>query len=147
MTYTERFTEAHVPLVYDYADSIGISTVDSAWVNLANYHRVILVVNVGDMVQGATLDVSIRQATTVAGAGAKAITGKAITQLTQAGGDSDSLVSIELQTEELDVTGSFDCVSVRRVIAGAAVEMSFVLYGIVSRYEPVPVTAWTEVIP
>lgn len=146
MTYTERFTEVHVPLLHAHANSYAAATYTSAYASLANYHRAVLVLNVGEMQAGATLDCSILQATTTAGAGSKAIAGKAITQLDQTLGDGDDLVAIELRTEELDVSNVFDCVAVQVVVAGAAVEYSYILYGIVSRFDPVPVTVWTEVV-
>ena len=150
--YTERYTEDHYPLAIEYADAQAPGAHASAYVNVRDYHRLFLLINVGDMQAGATLDAVLQQATTTAGAGVKAIadkagTGfKAITQLTQAGGDGDDLVCIELQTEELDVTNLFDCVRFVITVAGAAVEYSAVLFGIISRHKPVPVTNWAEII-
>lgn len=144
--YTERFSEGHYPLVSYNSDSQGIATVNSAWVSLASYHRAVLVINVGDMVATATLDVSLRQASDGTGTGTKAITGKAITQLTQAGGDGNQILVIELQTEELDVDGGFENVGVRHVVAAAAVEMGWTLFGIQPRYAPVPTTNYAEII-
>ena len=60
--------------------------------------------------------------------------------------DGDDLVAIEVRTEELDVTNNFDCIQVRVEIGGAAVELSYILYGIVPRFAPVGVTNWAEVI-
>lgn len=150
--YTERLSERIAPLVVEPADSFDAAIYDSVWVAMGTYHRAWLVANVGDMAQGATFDIQIRQAQDAAGTGAatiadKAGTGtKAITQLTQAGGDGDDLVGIELQTEELNVNGGFDFIGVRMVIANAAVEVGYVLYGESPRFAAVPVTAWTEII-
>ena len=151
MSYTERFTEVHSLLTTLHPVSRGIATTDSAWVSVANYHRVILLINVGAMAQGATLDVQIRQATNTAGAGAKGIPttaaqSKLITQLTQAGGDGNQNLAIELRTEELDVNGGFDCISVRDTVGGGAVLLEYELFGIEPRYAPVGVTAWQEVV-
>ena len=146
MSYTERFTEDHYPLAVYNADSLGVGTFNSPYVTLQEYHRAILVVNLGDMGQAATFDAGIQQATTVAGGGVKAIAGKAITQLTQAGGDGDQLVAIELQTEELDVDGRFAFVRFYLTVGGSACEVSAILYGIISRHKAVPVTNWAEVI-
>jgi hypothetical protein len=134
------------PLAYENADSQAVGTHNSAYVSLQSYHRAWLVLNVGDMAVGATLDAGIQQATDTAGTGVKAIIGKTITQLTQAGGDGNDLVCIELQTEELDVDGGFDCVRFYVTIAGAAVEYSAILYGLISRFKAVPVTNWTEIV-
>jgi len=150
--YTARLSELMYPLAIEYADAMGVGANASAYVNVALYHRLFLVVNVGAMGGGATLDAVLQQATTVAGAGVKAIlaknqvTNKAITQLTQAGGDGDDLVCIELQTEELDVTNLFDCVRFVITVAGAPVEYSAILYGCESRHMAVPTANWTEII-
>ena len=97
--YTERFSETHYPLASYHADSLGISTVYTAYVSLANYHRAVAGIDVGDMAGTATLDVSIVQASDTAGTGVKAITGKAMTQLTQAGGDGDDIFCIHRPIE------------------------------------------------
>ena len=119
-------------------------------ISLQNYHRAWVVINVGEMQQGATFDCALQQARGSGGTGAKAITSsktaaaKAITQLTAAAGDGDDLVCIELQTEELDVDAGFEHVRFQVVITGAAVEYAAVLYGCVSRFKAVPTTNWTE---
>lgn len=146
MCYTERFTEVHYPLDADYSDSFAIGTHTSAYVSLMNYHRAVVVVNVGDIAAGGFLDVRVLQATTTAGASAKAITGKATTRLTQVGGDSDDLLAIEIQTEELDVTNNFDCIAAEFTVGSATIEMSYIIYGIVPRFPPTGTTNWTEVV-
>ena len=145
MSYTARLSELlyplafHVPLTRDAVN-------DSAWVSLSNYHRAWLVINVGAMEQGATLDVSIRQAEDAIGTNAKAITGKAITQLTQVSGDGNGLVCIELQTEELDVDGGFEYIRFYVTLGVAGAIYAATLYGCSSRFKPVPTTNWTEVV-
>lgn len=144
--YTNRFTEAFVPLLVEPADSQGVGAHATAYANLRNYQRIVAVLNVGEMQQGATLDMLINQATDLAGTGAKVVAGKAITQLTQAGGDGDDLVAIELCTEDLDVDGEFAFINVVPTVAVGAVEYGLVVYGFVASYEPVPITAWTEIV-
>lgn len=151
MSYTQRFTEDNTLLAAYNADSQGIGTVVSAYVDFETYHRGVLLLDVGDMAGGATLDVQLLQATDNAGGGAKTIANKAggtksITQLTQAGGDGDDNLAIELQTEELDVDGGFNFVAVQQIVAAAAVEMSWWLLGTNSRFKPVPTTNFTEII-
>jgi len=130
----------------EYSDSIAAGTHYSSYVSLANYHRAWLVLNVGDMATLSTLDVQIMQATDTSGTGVKTITGKSITQLTQAGGDGDDLICIELRTEELDVTNGFDCICVRVVASVAAVELGWVLFGCVPRFAAVATTNWAEIV-
>ena len=145
-TFTERFSEIYNLLSVEYPDSFGAGTTNSTYVSMANYHRAVLVLLVGDIQAGGTVACAIRQATNTNGGSAKAITGKSITQLTQAGGDGDDPICIELRTEELDVTGGFDCISVRVVVAGAAAEIGWALFGRTPRFAPVGTTSWTEVV-
>ena len=144
--YTARVSELMYPLATYNADSLGISTSSSGYVNMENYHRAWLFVNVGDMAAGGTLDAGIQQAQDAAGTGVKAITGKTITQLTQAGGDGNDLVCIELQTEELDVDNGFEFIRFYLTVAGNSVEVSATLFGCESRYMPVPTTNWQEIV-
>jgi len=147
MSYTERNSEVLYPLATYNSDALGVGIFQSGYVSMRDYHRAWLVINVGAMAGGATLDAGILQATDVLGTGAKVIANKFITQLTQVGGDGDDLVCIELQTEELDVSLNFDAIQFYLTAAGAAVEVSAILYGCQSRFEAVPVTNWTEIIP
>ena len=144
--YTRRLSEIMYPLAVEHADSQAAGTHDLSWVSVKDYHRVWVVLDVGDMAANATLDCSVRQATDTSGTGAKAISGKSITQLTQAGGDGNDLVCIELRTEELDIANGFDCISVRVTVATAAVEYSVIVYGCEPRFAPTPTTNWTEVV-
>jgi hypothetical protein len=142
--FTEEVSEVMYPLLYEYPDSFAAGTHASTWAHMGAYHRGWLLLKVGDMAATSTLDVSIRQASDAAGTGAKAITGKSITQLTAAGGDGDDVLCIELRNEELDVTGGFEHVQVRVVVANAAVELDYTFFGCTPRFMPTPTTNWTE---
>ncbi len=146
MAYTELFSEVHEPGLHEPPNSFGISTRNSAWFLMERFHRGVLQLHVGDMQQAATLDVQLRQATSALGAGAKAVTGKAIAQLTQAGGDGNDYITIELQTEQMDVTNNYDYIGVQVVIAGAAVEYSYVFNAYNARYKPVIQTNYAQVV-
>jgi hypothetical protein len=153
MSYTQRFSEWFNPILAENADSIAIGTYDSAYASLQNYHRAVLVLDVGDMGALSSLNVQIRQAQDATGTGVKTIgrkgstiLTKAITQLTQAGGDGNQTICVELQTEELDVDNGFEHVGVRAVVAGAAVEYGWRLYAFEPRFAPVPTTTWDEII-
>jgi hypothetical protein len=111
------------------------------WVSLQNYHRAFVEVITGAL--GGTLDVAIWQATNAAGAGAKTITGKAITQLTAA--DDYDKVCIELQTEELDVDGGFDHIRVQTTSSAVNV-FAVQVYGVVPRYPPGTSAGWDEIV-
>lgn len=139
-SYTERWTEVNEllgrlpPLTYNG----GVST---PWMAVNDYHRVMVIVGAGTLT--GTLDVAVYQATNIAGAGAKIVAGKAITQL--AATDDEAICGIEVRTEELDVDGGFDCIRVQTVSSAVNVFEVLVL-GFVPRYAEVGTTEWDEVI-
>lgn len=146
--YTANFTEVHELL--DASWLVPANKVPAAYttgyVSLANHQRAIYILLTGVMAQGATLNLQLWQATDTAGAGAKVIAGKAITALTQAGGDANDAVCIEVRTEELDVDGGFDCIAGILTVAVGNVYCTLLpLFGC-SNYTPVPVANWTEII-
>jgi len=146
--YTERFTETAC-LLYNLAP---ISVANGAeaftsYVSLANYHRAAILIHTGVMASGSTLDAVVHQATDTSGSSPKHLTSsKAITQLTQAGSDSNKDVAIEIRTEELDVAGGFDCIALGYTVGTAATLLSIEIYGLVPRYAPVATTAYDEIV-
>lgn len=144
--YTSRVSERLYPLGRLDPANKAAATHATAWVSLQDYHRAWFVVEVGVMAAGATLDAGIQQATDTAGTGAKAITGKTITQLTQAGGDGNQILCIELQTEELDVDGGFDCVRGYLTVGTNTVYAACQLYGADTRFAAPPTTNWEEIV-
>ena len=146
--FTERFTET-AALLYNLAP-VSVSNGAEAftsYVSLANYHRAVIVIHTGVMASGSTLDAVVHQATDTSGTSAKHLTAsKAITQLTQAGSDSNKDVAIEVRTEELDVAGGFDCIALGYTVGTAATLLSIEIYGLVPRYAAVSTTAWDEIV-
>jgi len=140
MAYTERWTEVCYPLA-EINPASYTQPQDTDYVSLANYHRAVVVMHMGAML--GTQDLALYQATDTLGTGAKAITGKSITQLTAA--DDNARVAIELQTEELDVDGGFDCIAACTTPGGANI-FELTIYGIIPRFPPVPTTNWDEVV-
>lgn len=116
------------------------------WFSMAETARLLVQVHCGDIGQTGTVDVDIQQATDAAGTGVKAIAGKAITQLTAAGGDGDDYCEINLRTEEMDAANDFDWVRVRMQCLVAASVVGVVAMGETPRYAPVSQTNKTEVI-
>ena len=100
----------------------------SAWVNAANFHNLMAIVDVGAFGASATVDANLQQATSNAGAGAKAIPGKAITQLLAAGGNNRQ-VTIDLRDQELDSANGFNYVALVLTVGTAATETSAVILG------------------
>jgi hypothetical protein len=140
MSYTARFTEVNEllarlpPLTYNG----GVST---PWIAMNDFHRAIVIFSVGTLT--GTLDGAVFQATNLAGAGAKAVAGKAITQL--AATDDEVICGIELKTEELDVDGGFDCIRIQTVSSAVNV-FGVIVFGTTPRYAEVGVTEWDEVV-
>lgn len=144
--YTENFSEVHQVLAHEPADSQTVE-VNSGYVDVGDFHRIVVIISVGDIAATGTFDVLIQQATNTAGASSKSLTpSKASTQLTQAGGDSDDLLIFDLTCSELDVTNSFDCVNVRVSPAVAATEFSMIVLGVCPRFAPVVTTLVSEII-
>lgn len=88
-------------------DAYGAGAVSTGWIAAKDFLSFMAVVTAGDLGSAATVDAKLEQATSAAGAGAKDITGKAITQLTKAGTDDNKQAFINLRQEELDVNNGF----------------------------------------
>ena len=82
--------------------SLAVGTVTTGWLSVANFHALVASIETGALGTSATLDAKLQQALDSSGTSAKDITGKAITQLTQAGGGSAKQVLINVKPEELD---------------------------------------------
>ncbi len=146
MSYTERFTEVNQPGGELYPALKTPNTYNGAWLRMSIHQRAIFILQVGAMVALSTINLTIQQDILGAGASAKAITGKAITQLTAAGGDGNDLVAIEVRTEELDVDGGFCYIRAALVVGTANVTCAVLPLRFIPNYPPVVVTGWTEVI-
>lgn len=144
--YTEQFTEVHQPLYYLIYQILAPGTHISPYVALNDMHRAGFQIFVGNMGPGSDVTFQPMQATTTAGAGAKVVAGKATTTLDQAAGDGVDHLWIELQTEELDVDGGFDCVALRAIVQDNPIEVTYYIWGVCPRYPPVPTTFWTEIV-
>lgn len=132
--YTERFSEVW-SLLGQIRAVAATTEQNTGYVSLANYHRAMIIV-IPVSLTGA-LDVDVEQATTTGGSGAKTVDsgGKDITVA-----QADTTPSIiELRTEELDVTGLFDCVNVE-VTPAAAGYFWVGIWGGVPRFAPVSTT-------
>lgn len=87
-------------------DAYTAGAYSTGWVSLALFERFQAIVMAGDLGSSATLDAKLTAATSSAGAGSADITGAAITQLTQAGSDSNKQAIINLDTATSFLAGS-----------------------------------------
>lgn len=118
-------------------DVTTAGTVTSGWVSMADFGVVMAIVMAGTLGTNATIDAKIEQATSAAGAGAKDITGKAITQITEAGTDqSDTQAIIEVAGEDLDVDGGFAFVRLSITVGTATSDVGGLVMGMDARYKP-----------
>lgn len=108
----------------------------SDYVNMADYERIMAVVMAGTLGTSATLDAKLVQATDSSGTGVKDVTGKAITQMTQAGTDSDKQAVINCRREDLDYNNGFEFVALSITIGTATSDAGGVVLGVDARYGP-----------
>lgn len=116
--------------------SLSANTYVSDWVDMADFEQVMAVILVGAISTNGTLDAKLRQATDASGTGAKDIAGHAITQLTQAGTDSNKQVILQTRQDLLDVDGGFRYVALSLTTATAASIAGAVLLGFNPTYGP-----------
>ena len=146
--YTHRFTEVHEPGGTLYPVSRGAGVFNTGWLDMANHQRIIFLLAIGAMGQGGTVDFYVEQALDAAGATSTQLFRQAIfiaiTQLTQAGGDGNDLIAVEVRTEQMDSDWRY----LRGVLT---VGVSATLCSVIplrgaSAYPPVPVVGWTEIV-
>lgn len=79
----------------------------TSWVLVSAYGALLAKIFVGTIASTGTVDAKIEQATTSGGGSAKDLSGAAITQLTQAGTDSDKQAMINVNVAEMDGANGF----------------------------------------
>jgi hypothetical protein len=112
----------------------GAGDASSGWIKASDYWQFLAIVQAGGLGTNATLDAKLEQATDGSGTGAKDVTGAAITQLTQAGTDSDKLALINLDPSKLDVANDFDYFRLTLTVATATSEVAGLVLGLHARY-------------
>lgn len=117
-------------------DVTTASTVVSDYMSMADFESAMAIILAGTLGTNATLDAKLVQATDSSGTGSKDITGKAITQLTEAGTDSDKQAIINCRAEELDVANGFTHVALSMTVAVATSDVGGILLGLNARSEP-----------
>lgn len=97
----QKITEALAVVACIDPDAYGTGAQTSDWIDMSKFERVAFIVQAGTLGSSATLDFKVQQATDGSGSGAEDMTGKVITQLTQAGTDSDKQVVVSVEASEL----------------------------------------------
>jgi hypothetical protein len=129
--------------------SQGAGTVTTPnWIAVGTFDRFMALIEAGVMQASSTIDAKIRQATSSGGAGAKDVTGKAITQVTQAGSGSGTVSVINFSGGDLDSANGFNYVQVSITVGAAATLLAAKLLALPS-YEPADqfnATAVTQIV-
>jgi len=116
------------------------------WVRITGYEQLEAVLNVGVIATNGTVDCKVQQATDSSGTGAKDVTGKAVTQLTQAGGDSGKRCIINVAQQDFDVNNGFVYARVLTTPATAAALIAVELRGFNARFPVAHETAVSQTI-
>lgn len=117
-------------------DAYAASTVTTnEYIPLKNFRRFMAIIQAGDIVSTGTIDAKLVSYTNGSGTGAADVTGSAITQLTQAGTDSNKQVVINFDPSKLAGSAATHFkLSVTMGTAGA--DLSAVVLGFDPLYAP-----------
>jgi hypothetical protein len=116
-------------------DAYGTGDYQTGYVSLALFRRFQAIVMAGTLGSSATLDAKIIAYTDAAGNGAADVTGAAITQLTQAGTDSDKQAIINLDTQTLAGSGKTH-IRLQMTVGTATSDAGALLLGFDPLYRP-----------
>jgi hypothetical protein len=130
------FTEKIAVLGTIDPDAYGTGTQGTDWVDMSKFKSLGFVVMAGTLGSSATIDFKVQEATSAAGAGAQDITGKSITQLTEAGTDSDKQAVVNVKAEELDIADGYRYVRGVLTIGVATSDGGVVVLGTDPRFMP-----------
>ena len=115
--------------------SQAAGTVTTGWLNVANHHALVAIIQTGALGTSATLDAKLQQAMDSSGTSAKDITGKALTQIVKATGDNKQAL-INVKPEELDTVNGFGFVRLSLTVGVAASLASAQVLGVSPRFAP-----------
>ena len=140
--FTSRVTERIRPVARINPASYS-SEQNTARVKASLYQRFLVELHVGSIASGRTVDMDIEQHSVATGGTPKAITGKSITQLTDA--DSDKIVCVEVRAEELDLAGGYYWISAE-VTPTTGVILACKIRAADPTYRPIGTDEWDEVV-
>jgi hypothetical protein len=132
----KKLSEAVAVVACIDPDAYTTGAQTSDWVDMADFERVAFIVMAGALGTSATIDFKVQQATDGNGTGAKDVTSKAITQLTDGGTDSDKQAIVEVRQDELDVEGGFRYVAGIMTVGAATSDAGVIALGGNPTYGP-----------
>jgi hypothetical protein len=107
----------------------------TAWFPLSLYENFLAAIKVGAIATGGTVNAKLEQATDSSGTGAKDVTGKSITQLTEAGSDSNKQALINASVQDFDIGNGFCFGRLTITPATAAALIDGEVWGFDAKYE------------
>lgn len=119
-------------------DANTAATYETAWIDMADFESIMATVLVGTLGSSGTVDAKLEQCVdpTASPEDEKDVTGKAITQLTQAGTDSDKQAIINCRADELDLANNYRYVRLSMTVATATSDCAATVHGFNARFEP-----------
>ena len=116
-------------------DAYAAGTYTTGYIALKDFYRFMAVIMAGDIVSTGVLNAKLIAYTSDAGAGATDITGAAITQMTEAGTDSNKQAVINLNTDSLAGT-AFTHFRLSATLTTAGADLGAVVLGFDPRHGP-----------
>lgn len=103
--YNQRLSEQLAVVSCIDPDANAAGALNGDVIDMQKCKRVLFIIMAGDLGTNATLDWVLKGDTASGGSFATTITGKSITQLTQAGADDNKQVVVEVTAEEVAAQG------------------------------------------
>lgn len=116
-------------------DAYGAGTVYSGYIALKNFERLMAIILAGDFVSTGKIDAKFVAYTDDQGNGAADVAGTSITQLTEAGTDSNKQAIINLNTDTLAGSGKTH-VRLAMTLTTAGADSGAVVLGFDPKYAP-----------
>lgn len=117
-------------------DAYAASTVTTDYIPMKHFRRFMAIVQAGDIVATGTVDAKLIAYTNGSGSGAFDVPGAAITQLTQAGTDSNKQAVINFNTEVLAGSTKYTHFRLSVTMGTAGADLGAIVLGFDPLYEP-----------
>lgn len=119
-------------------DALTATTHDTGWIDASKFERYMAIPMLGTLGESAEFDAKLQQATDANGTGAKDITGKAITQISEdvSPAPNDKQAIINLRADELDVNNGFTHFRMRVTVGTATSDGGGIVLGFDPHYGP-----------
>jgi hypothetical protein len=117
-------------------DAYAAAAYTTDYIALKDFTHFQALIQVGDIVSTGTVDAKLTAYTSAAGAGTFDIPGAAITQMTQAGTDSNKQAIINLNTDALAGNTKYTHLRLTVTLGTAGADMGALVLGFAPKYAP-----------